>query len=248
MPTLTATERRAAEKAENLGRMLCARAVDDLKADVKRGKRSRVWQIPTEVLVRAVSMHMVFGATVEDVHQELQREFVNAKGTPVKIPITNFRRWMAHARDNYNALRKQGWMASVSEDYIPEDGHVDAMAGSLAQAIYKHADAIMRGGVDGDPPTEKEFALAIRAMDQIKEMVAVQAAADRQRAQAQLDIMKADKLKRSLVDAMGHSPQASFSPGDVIKLIDGVLAGGVEVEEKILTTGGARGGMKGGAK
>lgn len=243
MPTMTAHERRAADKAENLGRMLCVRAVDDLRADVKRGKRSKVWQLPNDLLVRAVSMHNVFGATVEDVYQELSEEFVNTKGTAVKIPITNFRRWMAHARDNYNALRKQGWMASVGEDYIPEDGHVDAMAGSLANAIYRRADIILKGGEDGHPPTEKEFALAIRAMDQLKDMVAVQAAADRQRAQAQLDMMRADKLKRVLMNQFEGSPQRNFTTEEITKMIDAAMVGGVAFEDTIKAKASAKGGV-----
>ena len=240
MPHMTADERRAADKAENLGRMLCVRAVDDLRADTKRAKRSKVWQLPNELLIRAVAMHNVFGATVEDVYQELKSEFTGPSGGAIKVPMTNFRRWMAHARDNYNALRKRGWMASVGKDYIPEDGHVDVMAGSLAQKSYQRAEQILAGAEDGEPPTEKEFALAIRAMDQLKEMVATQATADRQRAQAMLDRMKADKLKRSLTSQFENSPQRSFTAEEISNVIDGVLKGGVAAERAIKSKAGVK--------
>lgn len=242
MPTMTADERRAADKAENIGWVLCDRVVDDLKADPRRARGSRVWKLDRDLLVRAVVMHCVMGANCEEIYDELSPEFKGPKGGAIKVPKTNFRRWMAHAAKIYNELRKQGWVESIKSDYVPADGHVDVMAQSLGQSLFSHAMFLLKGGANGEPPTEKELALIIRAQEQLNDMLSAQASADRQRAQAQLDRMKADKLKRSLTATFESSPQRSFTAAEISRVIDGVLAGGVEVEEKIKSKAGASGG------
>lgn len=246
MPKMSVDQRRASDQAERIGREVATRVIDKLRADPKKGRRSAVWKLPRDILIRAVILHCLAHMDCTTVYDELKADLAKDDADAKMVPLTNFRRWMVHAREIHDELSHASFTRRVmiDKDYLPADGNVDIMAETLGVNIYQHAMHLLRGGDDGLPPTKDEMRIINRALDTLASISAGSASAERKRAQARLDTMKAEKLKRSLESAMQHSRQSNFSTGDVMKLIDGVLAGGVEVEEAIKSQAGAKGGGK----
>lgn len=234
MPDAMCDTKASCDQAEKIGLRVASRVVDKLRLDPKRGRRSRMWDLPRPLLERGVYLHCVRGLNCKKVYADLEKRHDGEL-----VPMTNFRRWMEHARKVYEQVSYKSFNRVMSDpDYVPGDGNVDVMAETLAVNLYERALHLLGGGDDGEPPTEGEMRIINRALDSLASISAGNASAKRKLAQARLDMMKANKLKRSLSDKMDAAPQEKFSPDQVMKFIDGVLAGGVEVEETIKAKGG----------
>lgn len=234
MPKQTCDSKASCEQAEKIGLRVASRVLDKLRLDPKKGNRSTVWNIPRPLLERAVYLHCVRGIDSAKVHAEIE-----ANIDEPMVSMTSFRRFMKHSREMYEQVSYKSFNRVMADpDYVPGDGNVDVMAETLAVNLYERALHLLGGGDDGEPPTEAEMRIINRALDTLASISAGSATAKRKLAQARLDQMKANKLKASLSDKMDAAPQDEFSKVDVLRLIDGVLAGGVAVEDAIKAKGG----------
>lgn len=236
MPNQTCDSKASCEQAEKIGLRVASRVLDKLRLDPKKGNRSKVWNIPRPLLERAVYLHCVRGKDCANVYAE-----IDASADEPMVPMTNFRRFMKHAREMYEHVSYKSFNRVMADpDYVPGDGNVDVMAETLAVNLYERALHLLGGGDDGEPPTEAEMRLVNKALETLASISAGSATAKRKLAQARLDQMKADKLRKAMAETLDKAPQNKFSADQILKLMDGVIAGGVAVEEAI--TGGAGGG------
>lgn len=234
MPNQTCDSKASCDQAEKIGLRVASRVLDKLRLDPKKGNRSKVWNIPRQLLERGVYLHCVRGMDCSKVYAELE-----ASIDEPMVPATNFRRFMKHAREMYEQVSYKSFNRVMADpDYVPGDGNVDVMAETLAVNLYERALHLLGGGDDGEPPTEAEMRIINRALDTLASISAGSATAKRKLAQARLDQMKADKMRKALADTLDKAPQNQFSADQIMRFVDGVLAGGVAVEDAIKAKGG----------